>query len=222
VARQQPGGWWPLPSLLDNLTALWRAWADAGETLPGHAWEAGTRLPGWDVRALYAHAGQWPAGLRRFARRTVDDMPQFVSGGSLLAFFNRAGGAATGLAASLAEFSRQDASEHSVAQLVARFAAAGPAGLAAVSRLAADDCLEYAGGLRVSVRSALEVGVVEATVHLLDFVEAADRVVPGGVSDPPAEALLVTRDVLAAVPDPKTFVEAATGRVPTPVFPVMR
>lgn len=206
-------------SLLDDLTVLWRAWAQAGETLPDRAWALGTRLPGWDVRALYAHAGQWPAGLRRFAGHTVEDTPQFESGASLLAFFNRVGGAATTMAAPIAEFSRQDAAQHSVAQLVARFAADGPAGFAAVSRLQADDCVEYAGGLHVSVRCMLEVGVVEATVHLLDFVDAVNDVAPSAVDDPSAEALLATRDIMAAIPDARTFVEAAAGRLQTPVSP---
>ncbi|NKW70147.1 hypothetical protein GS943_17265 [Rhodococcus hoagii] len=57
---------------------------------------------------------------------------------------------------------------------------------------------------------------MEATVHWLDVIDAV------GGDEPEPMALERARDVLAAVPDPLAFVEAATGRSGDPVLPVMR
>ena len=51
-----------------------------------------------------------------------------------------------------------------------------------------------------------ETAVMEATVHLLDLADAV-----GGVEPSPL-ALVATRDLLIAVPDPTAAVEALAGR----------
>lgn len=68
----------------------------------------------------------------------------------------------------------------------------------------------------VTLAALGDVAVMEATVHLLDLVDAV------GGEPPAADALARTRDILAAVPDPAAFIEAATGRSPEPVLPVIR
>jgi hypothetical protein len=62
----------------------------------------------------------------------------------------------------------------------------------------------------------VSIGVVEATVHLLDVLRALDRT-PGV----PEAGLAHTAEVIAAIAPPIDFIEAATGRASTDLFPVM-
>jgi hypothetical protein len=69
----------------------------------------------------------------------------------------------------------------------------------------------------VTVAVATDVSVVEATVHLLDLIDAV------GGPPPAADALAFTRSVLVRIADPITLIEAATGRrSPDGLFPLMR
>ena len=208
-------------ALIEELAATWEVWAQAGRRLPEAAWHGPTRLPGWTVRDLYAHAGRWPVGFRRFVQAPVFDEPAFRSGAALLAHFNQPGGLATTSASAVAKSSADDAAAHATEVLVARFADAGPAALATVADLGPDEHLRYAGLLTVTVCGALEVGVVESTVHLLDLRAAVAELASVTVAIP-TSALAVTRDVLAAVPDPVAFIEAATGRTSRSILPVLR
>ncbi|MGZ4617430.1 MAG: hypothetical protein ACXV3F_01620 [Frankiaceae bacterium] len=130
-------------------------------------------------------------------------------------------GLATTSASAVAKTSADDAAAHATDILIARFADAGPAALATAADLGPDEHLRYAGLLTVTVCCALEVGVVESTVHLLDLGAAVAELAAVTVAVP-TSALAVTRDVLAAVPDTVAFIEAATGRTSRPVLPVLR
>lgn len=68
----------------------------------------------------------------------------------------------------------------------------------------------------VSVGVLIDIAVVEATVHGLDLVDAADG------PDVPVAAILYVRDLLARIPDPVEFIAAATGRAAPSLLPVMR
>lgn len=208
--------------LIQELAATWEVWAEVGRRLPESAWHGRTRLPGWTVRDLYAHAGRWPVGFRRFVQAPVfDEPPAFRSGAALLAYFNQPGGLAATSASAVANSSAADASAHPTDVLVARFAEAGPGALAVAAGLGPDEHLRYAGLVTVTVCCALEVGVVESTVHLLDLRAALAELASVTVAIP-TSALAVTRDVLAAVPDPVAFIEAATGRTSRSILPVLR
>ena len=62
-----------------------------------------------------------------------------------------------------------------------------------------------------------DVAVLEATIHLLDVVAAV------GGDGPPPDALEFVGALLARLPDPVAFIEAATGRGATAgVLPVLR
>jgi hypothetical protein len=69
----------------------------------------------------------------------------------------------------------------------------------------------------ITVAVATDLSVVEATVHLLDLIDAV------GGPPPAPEALAFTRAVLVRVADPVALIEAATGRrSPDGLFPLMR
>jgi hypothetical protein len=60
------------------------------------------------------------------------------------------------------------------------------------------------------------IGIVEATVHLLDVQRAL-----GFEPDVPEAGLEHTVAVLSRIPPPLDFIEAATGRASTELFPVL-
>jgi hypothetical protein len=60
-----------------------------------------------------------------------------------------------------------------------------------------------------------DMAILETTIHWLDVIDAV------GGPRPEAMALERTRDILAAVPDPLTFVEATSGRSDSAILPVM-
>jgi hypothetical protein len=69
----------------------------------------------------------------------------------------------------------------------------------------------------VTIGVLTDVAVLEATIHLLDVVAAV------GGDGPPPDALQFVGALLARLPDPIAFIEAATGRAATAgVLPVLR
>ena len=63
---------------------------------------------------------------------------------------------------------------------------------------------------------AVSIGILEATVHLLDLQSALGR--PAEV---PADGLTHTAAVLVQMAPPIDFIEAATGRSATGLFPIL-
>jgi hypothetical protein len=62
----------------------------------------------------------------------------------------------------------------------------------------------------------VSIGILEATVHLLDLHRAL-----GLPPEVPADGLAHTAAVLAAMAPPVDLIEAATGRRPAEFFPVL-
>jgi len=60
------------------------------------------------------------------------------------------------------------------------------------------------------------IGILEATVHLLDLRRALDL-----PTDVPADGLAHTAAVLAEMASPVDFIEVATGRSTVELFPVL-
>ncbi len=76
--------------------------------------------------------------------------------------------------------------------------------------------VEYFGRVLLRLDEAVSIGILEATVHLLDLQRAL-----GQTADVPVEGLTHTAAVLVQMTPPVDFIEAATGRSTTDLFPVL-
>lgn len=200
---------------LTTLETLWSAWADCGRAMTDDQWALPTRLEAWDVRSLYAHAASWPAALLPGLLAAVrDDEPTHRSAAELLRDFNAPDGNANRLRDWNAAAARDAATRYRPAQMIEQFAGAGPQVIAGARRLG-DVTVDYFGQARLSLDEAAAIGVMEATVHLLDLQRALGR--EPGV---PADGLTLTTALLTGMASPVDVIEAATGRGPSP-FPVL-
>jgi uncharacterized protein (TIGR03083 family) len=205
-------------TVLDRLTtldALWTAWSEYGRTMTDEQWGRATRLGDWDVRSLYAHAAMWPAGFATLIGRAGDLEPSHPSAAALLRDFNSPEGIARRGRAEVATGARRLAADHSTAELIEQFAGTGPQAVAAARDLG-PVVVDYFGLAVLRLDEAVSVGIVEATVHLLDLQHAL-----GLPSDVPSAGLTHTAAVLTEMAPPVELIEVATGRSTTGPFPVM-
>jgi uncharacterized protein (TIGR03083 family) len=201
---------------LTTLETLWSVWAEHGRSMTDEQWMSPTRLSAWNVRSLYAHAGSWPfAGLPSLIDRVRDAEPTHPTAAALLRDFNAPGGNAHRLRDWNAASARDDAAKHSTAELVATFAEAGPRAIAEARRLG-PVAVDYFGQAVLRLDEAISIGILEATVHLLDLQRALGR-----PADVPADGLAHTTALLAEMAPPVDFIEAATGRSTAALFPVL-
>ncbi|MFI7543421.1 maleylpyruvate isomerase N-terminal domain-containing protein [Actinoplanes sp. NPDC049599] len=200
---------------LTTLDALWSAWAECGRTTAEEQWKLPTRLGDWDLRSLYAHAASWPFTFPRLVDRVSEAEPTHATAAELLRDFNAPGGAAHRLRDWNAAGAREDAVTYSIAQLIDRFAGAGPDAIAAARRRGPVP-VDYHGLAVLRLDEVVSIGILEATVHLLDVQRALD--LPPHV---PADGLAHTAALLAAMAPPVDFIEAATGRSAAQPFPVL-
>jgi uncharacterized protein (TIGR03083 family) len=200
----------------DALAAAWDVWAATLRDLPDEAWRLPTRLGDWDVAALAAHHSMFPGGLTRLVTQRADGPPTMVSAVALLRYFNQPDGLATTKSGAVAEQARNVSGELAHAELVERFERDGPRAIAAI-RAAGPITINYFGHATIPLTEALSIGILEATVHLLDLQRAL-----GQVPTVPASALTETAALLGAVADPVTLIEAASGRTTVSPFPVIR
>jgi hypothetical protein len=138
------------------------------------------------------------------------------SASSLLQAFNQPGGLANTAASSVAQHAVREAAVTATDVLVNRFETGGPAAIQ-VCRRVGQIVVDYFGQGTLGLVDALTIGIVEATVHLLDLARAVAKraAVPTG-------ALAATMYLLLDMTSPIDFIEAATGRSATPIFPVLR
>jgi len=200
---------------LSMLEALWPIWAEYGHSLTDEQWQRPTRLGDWDVRSLFAHAAWWPLGFTLVLDRVQDGEPTHATAAALLRDFNAPDGIATRLRDQVATGARGDAEKYSAAQLADRFAGTGPRAIAAARRLG-PVVVDYFGMALLRLEEVVSIGVLEATVHLLDLQRALDR-----SPEVPGEGLAHTAAVLAQMAPPIDFIEAATGRRSSDLFPVL-
>jgi uncharacterized protein (TIGR03083 family) len=200
---------------LTTLGTLWSAWAQHGRTMTDEQWDRPTRLGAWDARSLYAHAALWPLLLTGLADRVRDAEPTHATAAALLRDFNAPDGVAHRQRDWAAANAREDATKHGTAELVERFAGTGPQAIATARRLG-PVAVDYFGQAILRLDEAISIAVLEATVHLLDLQRALGR--PPEV---PADGLAHTTALLAEMAPPVDFVEAATGRRPADMFPVL-
>ena len=202
--------------LVDALGEAWEAWAATGRSLDEASWRAPTRLGSWDVAAVFAHASRFPEALTRLTAARREGAPDWTAASDLLRAFNEPGGVAHTAAAAVEEGATVEAASVAPAVLVERFARDGPAALQ-VLRTAGPITVEYFVAGTIPLAEAVRIGVMEATVHLLDVQRAV-----GAAPAVPDAALALTRDLLVAMAPAVDLVEAATGRTSASPFPVLR
>ena len=200
---------------LSTLDSLWSLWAEHGRAMTDEQWERPTRLGGWEVRSLYAHAGSWPAAFPALLGQVRDAPPTHATAADLLREFNGPQGVAHRLRDWAAANARQDAAKYTTGQLVEQFAVVGPAAIATARDLG-PVTIDYFGQAILPLGEAVSIGIMEATVHLLDLHRALGQEV-----DLPAAALAHTAALLAEMAPPVAFIEVATGRGADGVFPVL-
>jgi uncharacterized protein (TIGR03083 family) len=197
-----------------TLDALWSVWTEHGQAMTEEQWRQPTLLGAWDVRSLYAHASSWPAILSALTDRVREAEPVVATAAALLRYFNAPDGIAHTMRDKVASDAHDDAARYSTAQMVERFAVTGPQAIAAARRLG-PVVVDYFGAV-MRLEEAVSIGILEATVHLLDLQRALGR--PPEV---PTEGLTYTVDILVQMAPPVDFIEAATGRNPTGLFPIL-
>jgi uncharacterized protein (TIGR03083 family) len=201
---------------LTTLGLLWAAWEHQGRDLSADQWQRPTRLGDWTVRMLYAHAASWPVGFAHLVGQVRQVAPTHPSAAELLGEFNRPGGIATSQADRVAAAAREDAATYTLAQMIEPFSVTGPEAIATARQLGSV-VVDYFGRAMLPLAEAISIGILEATVHLLDLQRALE--VPPDV--PPA-GLEHTVGLLATMTPPVDFIELATGRSQVAVFPVLR
>jgi hypothetical protein len=202
-------------SRVETLGSLWQAWAVQGEALTAEQWAAPTRLAPWDVRALFAHASAWPRWLSYIVTQERDTPPTHASAAALLRDFNLPDGAANVARQATADKAVADAGKYTTAEMIASYTEVGPLALNAARDLGSV-VVNYLGMANLHLDEALSIGILEATVHMLDLQRALE--LPPSV---PADGLALTTAVLTEIADPVAFIEAATGRTTDPVLPVL-
>jgi len=99
--------------------------------------------------------------------------------------------------------------------MVEQFASAGPRAIATARQLG-PVAVDYFGRAILRLDEAVSIGIMEATVHLLDLQRAL-----GEPPNVPADGLAHTKALLAEMAPPVDFIEAATGRGAVDLFPVL-
>jgi uncharacterized protein (TIGR03083 family) len=201
---------------LTTLALLWAAWEQQGRALDPAQWQQPTRLGDWTVRMLYAHAASWPRGFSHLVGQVREVAATHASAAELLHEFNRPGGIATSQADRVAAAARQAAATSSPPQLIERFAVTGPQAIVTARRLG-PVVVDYFGQAMLPLQEAVSIGILEATVHLLDLQHAL-----GVLPDVLPAGLEYTVGLLASMAPPVDFIELATGRREVALFPVLR
>jgi hypothetical protein len=147
--------------------------------------------------------------------RVREAEPTHATAAALLRDFNAPDGVAHTMRDRTATDARENAAKFSTAQMVEQFAGTGPRAIVAARQLG-PVVVDYFGQGLLRLDEAVSIGVLEATVHLLDLQRALDQ-----PPDVPAEGLAHTAAVLVQMAPPVDLVEAATGRSTTELFPVL-
>jgi uncharacterized protein (TIGR03083 family) len=200
-----------------DLAETWRWWATTVTRLDAPTWRLETRLPGWDVAALVAHASLLVRGLGWLSSQPLDTEPAVRSAHDMLRGFNAPGGVATTFADGIAEMARRQAASMTPDELVALFAVTAPEVVAALEQTG-PIVIEYFGNGTFPIVEAMSIAVLEAVVHGLDLCAAVDA----SIASIPQSPTQHTVGLLASMAEPESFIEAATGRRSTPVLPVLR
>ncbi len=188
------------------LADAWDRWSRRCAELTAEEWSTPTRCEGWDVAALVAHVCPADALVDQLIDATVAGPAAVTEPAELLRYFNAPGGAAQTMAGDVAAGAVAEAHDLTPVSAAHRFAA--NADRLRTHPVDPETVIGYPVVGSATLAVVTEVALMEATVHLLDLAAAV-----GGVA-PSDEALIATRELLIAVPDPVAAVEALAGRVP--------
>jgi uncharacterized protein (TIGR03083 family) len=206
-----------MATVWDELELVWRDWGSLAAELTADEWSTDTRLPGWNVRNLYAHVAAWPPLLARLvAAEAHDAEPDWDDAGALLRYFNEPGGLARSAASSVADAARSTAAAHEPLKLSEQFTQVGLPALDA-GRNDPNKVVTYLGAGTIRLADAAEIGLLEGVVHRLDL----DRALQRPPTMPPSSIGRVSQ-LLWDLTDPVAFVEAATGRTAADEIAVVR
>lgn len=201
---------------LGALEQTWQVWAQLGDSLTEQQWSAGTRCPGWDVAALYAHYSVFPLAMSAPLPEGLVGEP--VTAVEILSRFNAPDGAAHTMAETVADGAVSEAAAHTRRELVDRFSVHGPRALQRLRQAEATTVVPWPlSGAVITLVEALRIVLMEATVHLLDLQRALGH--PPVV---PTPALQDTVQLLAELAPAVELIEAATGRSTHSPLPVLR
>ncbi|HKS51390.1 MAG TPA: maleylpyruvate isomerase N-terminal domain-containing protein [Pseudonocardiaceae bacterium] len=204
-------------SRVDALEQSWQLWAQLGAGLTADQWSTATRCPGWDVAALYAHHSLFPRDLS-VPLPPWDAQGQPMTAGEVLRRFNASDGLAHTVAETVAAQGVSEAAAHTRTELIERFTVHGPQALRRLRQAKPTLVVPWPeSDVVITLREALRIVVLEATVHLLDVQRALGQ--PPVV---PPLALKDTVQVLAELAPAVEFIEAATGRSTHSPLPVLR
>jgi hypothetical protein len=186
------------------LAETWERWAQRCGELAEQEWSTPTRCRPWDVKALVAHVCPDPAMFDMLAQAVVDEPAALTDAAAMLRRFNEPDGIAHTSAEGLADRALADAANLTPEDAINRFTKC--ARILRARPMPENTVITYPTVGTTTLAVIAEMAVMEATVHLLDLTDAV-----GGV-EPSPEALVATRDLLIAVPDPTAAVEALAGR----------
>jgi hypothetical protein len=186
------------------LAEAWERWARRCAQLTAQEWSTPTRCRPWDVHALVAHVCPDPAMFDMLGQAVVDEPAALTDAAAMLRRFNEPDGIAHTSADDLADRAVADAANLTPEDAINRFTEC--ARILRATPMSDATVITYPAVGTTTLAVIAETAVMEATVHLLDLADAV-----GGV-EPSPEALVATRDLLIAVPDPTAAVEALAGR----------
>ena len=187
-----------------TLAALWLRWWQIGHTLTGPDWTAPTRLPLWRVQDLYAHVARGVDVLAGLLAHPSTAPAQLLAAPAYFKAVQEGPISAEDVARAAIRFGASTGTDG----MVALFGHGGITVLTAAAALPPQTALDSVAG-PISVGGYLATRIVEAAVHLLDLQAALSITTPL-----PQAARRRTVQILAQLPSPEAFIEAATGRAP--------
>ncbi|MDJ0400220.1 MAG: maleylpyruvate isomerase N-terminal domain-containing protein [Rhodococcus sp. (in: high G+C Gram-positive bacteria)] len=193
---------------------LWRMWGSRAAELSDEQWTTETRLPGWTVRDVYVHITP-DVMIEMLAAPSADGEAKVTSAAEMLRMLNTDPAEAETRHERMAETVRRLAADVERTAVATRFESDFPAAFDRITGLSRASVIAHPFLESVALGAFLDMAILETTIHWLDVIDAV------GGPRPESMALERTRDVLAAVPDPLTFVEAASGRADPTILPVM-
>jgi len=193
---------------------LWRMWGSRAAELSDEQWTTETRLPGWTVRDVYVHITP-DVMIEMLTAPPADGEAKVTSAAEMLRILNADPVEAEPRHERMAETVRRLAADVERTAVATRFESEFPAAFDRITGLSRASVIAHPFLESVALGAFLDMAILETTIHWLDVIDAV------GGPRPETMALERTRDVLAAVPDPLTFVEVASGRSDAAILPVM-
>jgi hypothetical protein len=155
-------------------------------------------------------------GLCFLSANPVDQAADIETARDMLRGFNTPNGVAVTCAEQIAERARELAASMSTTEITEVFSTTAPRVAGALNQRS-DTVIDYFGCGTLPLQEAISIAVLEAVVHGLDLCNAV-----GAWPDTlPGAAVESTVVLLAELAPQFAFIEAATGRAPVDVLPLL-